>query len=300
MNATNIIFGSLLGDALALGPHWLYDQQQIESAFPLMESFADPISAYHPGKRAGDFTHYGDQVVLLLRSIAQHQHFSQEAYQTEWQQFWNDPSTISYRDSATRDTLASIAKGTPAADAGSASHDLAGASRIAPLFLIPWADRDALISAARQLTALTHRNDAVIEASDFFTRLTLAVAKGISIDHAIPLICEETKFPALLPEAALSDVMAQSELCVNEALLTYGISCDVQEGLRGVLHILLHYGEDLHNALRMNALAGGDSAARGLLIGMVSAARPDAVVPQEWVIGLNQFAEINSLIHSLS
>lgn len=299
MNARNIIFGSLVGDALALGPHWIYDQQQIETAFPIMESFAAPLSPYHPGKTSGDFTHYGDQVIVLLRSIAEHQHFDPEAYSREWFAYWNEASTISYRDSATRETLAAMDKGLSFMDAGSASHELSAAGRIAPLFLLPWADRDALLDAAKTLCALTHRNDAVIEATEFFARLTLAVAKGGSIQQAIPLIIEEMPTPALEASAAWNEVLANLELPVNEALLAYGLSCDVQQGFRGVLHILSLYGNDLHTALRVNALAGGDSAARGLLIGMVSGARPEAVVPNDWIIQLRQYELIQALIQSL-
>ena len=57
---------ALVADALSLGPHWVYDQEKLASAYPEgVKVFTDPLSAYHPNRKAGEFTHFGDQAVLL-------------------------------------------------------------------------------------------------------------------------------------------------------------------------------------------------------------------------------------------
>jgi hypothetical protein len=64
-----ILLTSLAGDALCLGPHWIYDQREIAQKLGQITGYAAPLTSYHPGKQAGDFTHYGDQTLILLRSL---------------------------------------------------------------------------------------------------------------------------------------------------------------------------------------------------------------------------------------
>jgi pimeloyl-ACP methyl ester carboxylesterase len=57
-------------DALCLGPHWIYDSTEIARIYSSgLTRYDAPHSKYHPGKRAGDFTHYGDQTLALLRRL---------------------------------------------------------------------------------------------------------------------------------------------------------------------------------------------------------------------------------------
>lgn len=67
----NILLVSFIGDALALGPHWVYDQEEIRAKLGRVTSYHAPIAKYHPGKSAGDFSHYGDQTLVLLQSVVE-------------------------------------------------------------------------------------------------------------------------------------------------------------------------------------------------------------------------------------
>ena len=59
----------------SLGAHWIYSQREIAEKFGHITGYATPATSYHPGKQAGDFTHYGDQTMVLLRSLAAHGRF---------------------------------------------------------------------------------------------------------------------------------------------------------------------------------------------------------------------------------
>ena len=62
---------SLVADALCLGPHWVYNQSKLARTYPEgVHHYDDPQSTYHPNRSAGQFTHYGDQTLALLRSLA--------------------------------------------------------------------------------------------------------------------------------------------------------------------------------------------------------------------------------------
>ena len=67
-------------------------------------------------------------------------------------------------------------------------------------------------------------------------------------------------------------------------------------GFAGVCHLLLRYPDDATTALVENAKAGGDSAARGMILGMIYGAGNVDPIPGTWEGGLNARKEISALI----
>jgi len=65
------IVGALIGDALALGPHWYYDLKQLREHFgPWIDGYTDPKPGrYHEGLKAGNLSQSGLITLELLRSI---------------------------------------------------------------------------------------------------------------------------------------------------------------------------------------------------------------------------------------
>jgi ADP-ribosylglycohydrolase len=63
-------------------------------------------------------------------------------------------------------------------ESGSDSDDLAGASRLAPLVVVYGDSLDSLVQSARTQTAITHRDERVIQSADFFARSVFAVLGG--------------------------------------------------------------------------------------------------------------------------
>ena len=49
----------------------------------------------------------------------------------------------------------------------------------------------------------------------------------------------------------------------------FGQMCGIAAALPGALHLVLKYPDDLRTALVENVMAGGDSAARGMVVGMM-------------------------------
>ncbi len=292
----NIVINSLVADALALGSHWIYSQREITEKFGSINGYSDPATSYHPGKKAGDFTHYGDQTMVLLRSLALHGRFDLASFATEWRNFWETPETQSYRDGATKATLANLRSGLPPAQAASPSNDIAGAARIAPLFLLKWKSNDDLIAAARAQTSFTHGDPAVVDAAEFFTRVTLAVRKGTATPDALRAAVSNTLQEEWLDAALASSASETSDSAAIEA---HGLSCHVSDAFPSVCHFLLRHPDDLVASLTSNVEAGGDNAARGMIIGMIHGAKPDAKpLPEHWLTGLRAYGEIQQLIET--
>lgn len=294
----NIVLNSLVADALSLGSHWIYSQREIADKFGSITGYSDPATSYHPGKQAGDFTHYGDQTMVLLRSLALHGRFDLASFANEWRAFWENPETQSYRDGATKATLANLRSGLPPAQAASPSNDIAGAARIAPLFLLKWKSNDDLIAAARAQTSFTHGDPTVVDTSEFFARVTLAVQEGAAIADALRAAVTNTMQEEWYEAAHASST---SETPDSKAAKTHGLTCHVPDAFPAVCHILLRHPDDVVAALTANVMAGGDNAARGMIIGMIHGAKSNATaLPGEWLTGLHAYGEIQQLIETIN
>lgn len=297
----NILITSLVADALSLGSHWIYSQREIADKFGDITGYSDPATSYHPGKQAGDFTHYGDQTMLLLRSLALHGRFDLASFANEWRLFWERVETQSYRDGATKATLANLRNGLSTSQAASPSNDIAGAARIAPLFLLKWKSDDDLVAAARAQTSFTHGDPAVVEAAEFFARVTLAVQQGIAIPDALRAMVPHTAWNAIPGdwfEAALAS--SASAATDSSATKAHGLTCHVPDAFPAICHLLMRHPNDGVAALTANVEAGGDSAARGMIIGMIHGAKPDAKpLPEHWLTDLRAYSEIQQLIKTI-
>jgi ADP-ribosylglycohydrolase len=286
---------------LALGPHWVYDQAQIANKLGRVSGYHDPLTTYHPGKSAGDLTHYGDQAMVLLRSVAALGRFELTDFATRWRGFWEDPATTSYRDGATRATLAKLADGSAVDAAASDSSDMGGAGRIGALFLLKWDEPARLLDAVRAQTSFTHGDPAVVEAAEFFARVVLAVQGGAAIPAALRATAALGHWNSLAGWLAAPEASSISAASDPDALHELGLSCDVQDAFGGICHLLFRYPDSPATALSENAMAGGDSAARGLILGLVyGAAKAATPIPDAWLQGLHARNEILTLAARLA
>ena len=297
MTAHDLVLPALAADALCLGPHWIYQQGKVAGLYPDgIRRYDAPRSPYHPGKVAGDFTHYGDQTLALLRSVTLRTGFDADGWRADWSRFWSK-NTTAYRDGATTTTLDHLAHGR---SEPSGSNDLAGASRIAPvLAALLRSPLEARVQAARAQTALTHGDAATIDTAEFFTRVVDAMDHGAPLVQALATAARVT-YPALHASAALKLAEAHlgsEPLAVGAAL---GLTCHTPEALPLTLWFLLTYADRPLEALVQNAMTGGDSAARGMLIGLVmGAAHGTDWMPRAWLDELTAAEEITALLQLL-
>ncbi|QOP41388.1 ADP-ribosylglycohydrolase family protein [Sulfurimonas marina] len=69
--AVGAIIGAFIGDALALGPHWYYDIEQLHQDYGVwIDTFTEPKKGrYHENEKAGNFSQSGYILKLMIRSI---------------------------------------------------------------------------------------------------------------------------------------------------------------------------------------------------------------------------------------
>jgi ADP-ribosylglycohydrolase len=293
-----MVMAAFAADALALGGHWVYNTQVLAKKFGRLERLEAPLAKnYHGTKGAGDFTHYGDQTLVLLESIAAVDGFELAAFAADWRAFMK--TYDGYIDGATRGTLENFEAGAAPEASGAASTDLAGAVRIAPLVYRYRDDLDALVAAARAQTAMTHNHPLVVAAADFLARTAWAVLGG-----SAPVAAMQQAAAAVdgVPELAqwLNAGCDSRSRETAVVIADFGQACEIEMAFPAMVHLVARYENDLKNALVENVMAGGDSAGRGMAVGLILGAwLGEAAIPGDWVGGMRQAEKIAGLLAAL-
>lgn len=259
---------ALVSDALSLGSHWVYNQGKIARLYPDgVHQFDDPQSQYHPNRKAGQFTHYGDQANWLAASIEKNGGFTLETWKQDW--LAAIKSYDGFLDIASKETLAS------GGDSPSGSNDLGGASRIAPL-LDTDLGLDDLISAVRTQTEFTHGDLGVSDAAEFFARAVRAIESGATFPDAFQTASTASHSKEFNYAEALQTATSLGDdvLAVSTGL---GLTCHLPEAFPLTLYLTLRPGATFESAISENALCGGDTSARAMLIALLFAARDGEV-----------------------
>lgn len=289
-----MLWATFVADALSLGSHWVYNTRVIDKKFGRPDAFEAPLTSYHKGKGPGDFTHYGDQTLLLLEASSRMPGFDLPDWAQTWKRFFDDYE--GYFDGATKTTLERMGAGEGATTCGSDSDDLAGAARIAPLIYAYGEQPEALAAAVNSATALTHNNAQVMEAALFISRATTRILAGAAPLGALEQTLAADGYSENL-STAFEDGVGSKAGDTRQVIADFGQMCSVEAALPGVFHLVAKYEGDLTEALVQNVMAGGDSAARGMLVATLLGAHTGmAGVLGRWVEELNAKARIEAAL----
>jgi ADP-ribosylglycohydrolase len=305
MNPTDIhrkmrsgVMAAFAADALALGVHWVYDVSRIKKRYGRLDHLTAPeIALFHKNRQKGDFTHYGDQMRVLLASLSHCNGFDLDDFAARWQALFDNYN--GYLDGATKKTLAGFQAGRSPSEAGSDSTDLGGAARMVPLALFYAHNADSFMDYAQLQTAMTHNHPLVVDTARFFAQAALETAKGTgpaaAIRSAAELLPSGSPIPSLVDKG-----LASAEKETTQAISGFGQACDTTEALPGTIHLIARYQQDLETALIENIMAGGDSSARGILCGFILGIHNGLdAVPQNWLEEMTAFKQIKTLTGGL-
>ncbi len=293
-----MVMAPFVADALALGVHWEYNTDRLMKTHRRVESFKKPaLGSYHETKDLGGFTHYGDQALVLLESVAANKGFDLSDFSARWRALFE--SYNGFIDGATRATLANYAAGKAAAEAGSNSDDLAGAGRIAPLVHCYRNDPDRLVESARAQTQMTHNNPLVADSSEFYARVTLLVLDGAPPTEAMGRVARDN-FDGSKISTWFDEGLASKDEDSTAAIAKFGQTCHTPAMFPGIVHLIAKFENDLKEAMVQSIMVGGDNAARGMIVGMVLGAHLGwSGIPDEWLTQLKKRSAIETLLSDI-
>lgn len=276
MSRRGLLLGSILADAFSLGGHWIYDTDRLKQSFGEYDRLHDPLpDSFHPNRKKGEHTHYGDQTLLLLEFLAENESFKVDEFKKYWMEKMEHYD--GYVDHATKDSIAAIKSDK---EWGSVSTDLSGASRIAPIIYCSKSSEQGIKDAVDQ-TKVTHNSEKVVASAEFFARTAYKVLDGKKPAIAIEEVSKEMKNSWI--DKKLEAAKEYLEMSPEEAIGELGQACSVSGAFPATIYLILKYEEDYRQAMTANVMAGGDSAARGLLAGMIIGAYKEETIPKEWL-----------------
>ncbi len=335
-------FGAVVADALCLGSHYEYDAQKIYAAYgnrPI-EKFMSPGEMmggethgigwgqrnYHPGKKAGGTTDYGDYNILVLEHLAATSEparpFSVAAMIPHWmnrlENGWG-----SWICTMTKETYGQVRQGLSVEHLGGISNAMAIRHVAAHGY---YDSEDELVDVAKKVM-FTHKNVEALGGGEFFARVTHRVLNGTTPAEAIEDVAVqmggffEAKVAQAIekykeatdPDSALSQELFADDLAITSMarLWDIGRSEPIRVGkasptegtLPGAVYFILKYAEQedgLKKAIQANTMVGGDNASRGIAIGMVLGAYKGVqAIPQEWKETLEQWEYCEILLNKL-
>jgi ADP-ribosyl-[dinitrogen reductase] hydrolase len=306
------IWGQFVGDAAALGTHWIYDLEEMAKLYPEgVNGFEAPQPGhYHHGKEPGDQTHYGDGALVLLESIAREGQFDARAFGRSFVERFQPQSYSGYVDKATRGTLENYAKFVENNreqdfdfQQGADDDQLAGGSRLASLVARYWNDRN-LLERVEQATRVCQNNVTAIAYMKFNALLLAELFRGRDVHTALHSVEEQilSVEPQFGQEVRRKSREALEETPneVVEATLLFGQSCPLPHSFPSSIHALLKHTDDFETAILATLRAGGDSAGRAAMLGAwVGARRGLGGIPKAWRIRLTNAERISAAIEKI-
>lgn len=271
----DLVLTSLVADAYSLGAHWVYDENQLINLDVNWDELNDPKAIWHKEKKAGEFTHYGDQTLWLYEYLQGKDKFDAKDYISYWAkkvEVYNG-----YIDGATRESLENVKN--DVSPSGSLSTDLSVIGRITPLLLVSNSKEDFLENV-EALIKLTHNSSQALNAGRFFALLLVDVLEGKEILSSIEAL--KDKFDSSIQgyiTKAIESKNSDSFTTIRE----FGPACDIDGGFAGVIHLLVKY-DNLKDMLIANAKAGGDTSSRAMIASSIFMAQSKMnQIPASWL-----------------
>ncbi len=337
-----IFYSAIVGDALCLGSHYEYDAKKIYKAYgnKNIYKFMSPGEMmggqthgigwgernYHPDKKAGGTTDYGDYNILILEHMAnlaqKNEVFTLESLIPHWQKRFEN-NWGSWVCTMTKETYSQIKQNIPLSQVGGFSNAMA------IRHLCSYAcfnDEDTIAQFSRDVM-FTHRSEEALSGADFFARVTFKILNGTEILEAIKQTAiKSSQFIQDKVQIALNKVKEEADensslhkeqFCDDLALTSMAKLWDVgksepirvgkaspTEGtLPGSIYLILKYSKQkdaLNKALVANVMIGGDNASRAMAIGMVLGAYYGAnALNKTWLKALDQYEYCEELLNNL-
>jgi ADP-ribosylglycohydrolase len=317
--AVGTIMGTLVGDALGVGPHWYYDLEQLKKDYgQWIDNYTSPKAGrYHAGLAAGENSQTGQVVGFLLESIAALGAYDESDYCLRLDALLatldGTPEGGRYTDAAMRDVWQARQRGKNWNQAGSFADTAEAAIRMPVLAARYHNDLTKPLKHCRSNAHLTHRDPIITGRSVAFGLIVAALINGETLESASQTITEQAKSHSLTLSVACPELKdgAKPDISFLDAVLQpgwsyaaaqddaiqinppwtacrlFGLACPLDFMLPAAYYLSSRFEDDFELPVLSAINGGGNNMARASLTGALAGAQVGLRgIPQHFIRGL--------------
>lgn len=312
------LWGTFIGDALAMPVHWYYDRAALHRDYGIVRDYLAPRnphpdsilwrSAYTPLNERGDILHqqapyWGQRGIhyhqflragestlnlqlgrVLIESLGARGRYDAEDYLQRYLDFMLTPGRHrdTYVEECHRKFFTAYARGVAPRKCGSNDIHIGGLAHVGVLCAFLGGEPEATREAVREHVQLTHRAPEILKAADALVRLLAAVLAGGGLRAAI----FQHGSDWLSERTARHWSREPDDLVIGQRVSP---ACYIAEAFPAALYLAWKYADDFEAGLIANTNLGGDNCHRGAVVGALLGAAVGADrIPARWREGLHE------------
>ena len=325
-----MVWGSFIGDALAMPVHWYYDRAALHRDYGTVRDYLPPRNPhpgsilwrseytalnargeilhdqaeywgrrdihYHQFLRAGENTLNLQLAKVLMESLVARGSYEPDGYLQRYTEFMLTPGQHrdTYVEECHRKFFTAYARGTaPRKCAGSDIH-IGGLAHVGILCAFLASDAKAARAVVREHITLTHRSDEVLAAGDALAQILCDTAAGGDLRTAI------FQHGADWFSKRKAEQWSREP---DEVVIGHRVSpaCYIADAFPASLYLAWKYAGDFESGVIANANVGGDNCHRGAVVGaLLGAAVGESGIPPRFIGELHGTGPLRAQIESLA
>jgi len=317
--AMGAVMGTLIGDALGVGPHWYYDLDQLREDYgEWIDGYTRPKpNRFHAGLQAGENSQTGQVVTFLLESVSEQGEYREQDFTNRLDSFLTTldgtPQGGRYTDQAMRDVWnARQKKELDWSEAGSFADTAEAAIRTPVLAARYYRDVESLLTPLRSNILLTHRDPFIAGQSAAFGLIVGVLIDGCPMGEVSKVVIRRTGTSTIPAVIEVPDRSGNLGVSFHDALLQpswsyeaahdtgihiepapvacrlFGLACTLGFLLPAAYYFASRFEHDFYNAVMSALNGGGNNMARAALTGALAGAQVGLTgIPEHLVKGLS-------------
>jgi ADP-ribosyl-[dinitrogen reductase] hydrolase len=316
------IWGTFIGDALAMPVHWYYDRAALRRDYGIVRDYLAPRnphpgsilwrSAYSPLNERGDILHeqaqyWGQREIhyhqflragentlnlqlgrVLIESLIARGRYDAEDYLRRYLEFMLTPGRHrdTYVEECHRKFFTAYARGTHPRKCGGSDIHIGGLAHVGVLCAFLDGEPEATREAVREHVRLTHQDPEVLRAADALVQILGAVLAGGALRAAL----FEHGSDWLSLRTAEQWSREPDDVVIGRRVSP---ACYIADAFPASLYLAWKYADDFEAGLVANTNLGGDNCHRGAVVGaLLGAAAGTGRIPARFCDGLHDAAAL--------
>ena len=313
--ANGALYGSAIGDALAMPVHWYYDRTALREDYGLVGHFLapknphpgsilwrshyDPINErgdilheqaaywgqreihYHQFLEAGENTLTAQLASCLQESLVEKGGYDFEDYTTRYLSFMTTPGSHrdTYVEECHRGFFQNYARGRKPGRCAIEGKHIGGLPGIIPIAVHYADDLEAAKRHSLKHLSLTHSGKAITDAATLLLDLLIPVLKGADLRDVI-IDRHARQISPYLGFPLKKWLLEPDELIIGPRLSS---ACYLTDSVPATIYLAAKYHNAPREGLIANTHLGGDNVHRGAILGaLLGAANGEDAWPPEW------------------